>query len=85
MPNPYGNNLPQQNPNNHSTDNNNPNPFETPMDNKSNMYDTNYTSSALRSKLKQSQNKNTEKKDDEGNDNPYLENQIIIIILTKVK
>ena len=61
--------------NNYSIDNNNPNPFETPLDNKSNMLDSNYTSSALRSKPKQSQNIIIEKNDnkDESNDNPYLE------------
>ena len=76
--NPYGsiqNNNSQMGKSNLNNNNNNPysGQNETPMDNKSNMYDTNYTSSALRSKPKQSQNKNTEKKDDEGNDNPYLE------------
>ena len=73
--NPYGDNQPQQIPNNYSIDNNKSNPFETPMDNKSDMLDSSYSSYKLRGKPKQESKAKIEQNEQKENadSNPFTE------------
>ena len=73
--NPYGDNQPQQIPNNYSIDNNKSNPFETPMDNKSDMLDSSYSSYKLRGKPKQESKAKIEqnKQKENADSNPFTE------------